>query len=87
MSFQEPFSAYVISTSQAGGGGGGGESAGHIIAYYNKHLSMSSFGYLYHFEYWRVRKMVESAAISRAMEHSLIFEIFHWEIFGWHFTC
>ena len=24
MSFQEPFSAYVISTSQAGGGGGGG---------------------------------------------------------------
>ena len=49
MSFQESFSAYVISTSQASGGGGG-ESAGHIIAYYNKHLSMSSFGYLYHFE-------------------------------------
>ena len=24
MSFQEPFSAYVISTSQAGGGEGGG---------------------------------------------------------------
>ena len=47
MSFQESFSAYVIQPVKQGGGG---ESAGHIIAYYNKHLSMSSFGYLYHFE-------------------------------------